>query len=868
MSCFLYFVTKLVLRSFLSAGDIVMMTAAVRDLHRCYPRRFKTDVRTSCPDLWLNNPFITPSEESNPAVEVINCSYPLINQCDAKPYHCLHGYIDFLNKRLGLSIKPTAFHGDIHLSELEKSWYSQVHELTRKSIPFWVVVAGGKYDVTVKWWDTRRFQAVIDHFRGKIQFVQVGEYGHHHPRLRGVIDLRGQTSLRELVRLVYHSQGVLCPVTAVMHLAAAVPFKHHPGAPRPCVVIAGGREPAHWEAYPGHQYIHTNGALWCCKHAGCWKDRVHPLGDGSPRDHKDLCLNVMDDLPHCMAMISPAEVIRRIELYFDGGSLRYLKPHEARAAKRGIHASRNNSFDDQPLTLTTARKACEEFISDIPPYPGGFGGRGIVICGGGLKYFPCAWVCINMLRQLRCSLPIQLWYLGEDEMDSRMKALLKPLNVKCIDALALRKKHPARRLAGWELKAYCILHSPFREIILLDADNVPLVNPEVLFDCEPYRKTGAIFWPDYGQFKKTQVIWDNCGLERPGGPEFESGQIVIDKKRCWRPLCLAMWFNEHSDFYYQYLLGDKETFHIAFRKLGKTFAMPKKPIHSLYGTMCQHDFNGQRIFQHRNRDKWNLFLLNAKVDGFRSEEQCRAFLRTLQSLWDGRASRYIRKTAIARLAAKDSIQLAASIISCPGREKLRESTLRSFRKSGWGDRDIHVQLDQWPKFKTRQESQTHTSWLALRHLLAKTKADYFLFLEDDLEINRFFYSNILAWAPLRERRTTLAGFYNPGVRILASDLGRHAVIVDPESVYGSQCFLIERTTAAYIVKHWDEIEGMQDIKISRLAARRKRPIFYHMPSLVQHVGKKSTWGGHLHRASDYNAYWRPISETNAVAKPP
>ena len=34
-------------------------------------------------------------------------------------------------------------------------------------------------------------------------------------------------------------------------------------------------------------------------------------------------------------------------------------------------------------------------------------------------------------------------------------------------------------------------------------------------------------------------------------PEFESGQIVLDKKRCFSALSLAMWFNEYSDFWYQ-----------------------------------------------------------------------------------------------------------------------------------------------------------------------------------------------------------------------------------------------------------------------------------------------------------------------------
>ena len=145
--------------------------------------------------------------DDDPIVEELDCSYPLINRCNQTPYHCLHGFMEFLNERLDLSIKATAFKGDIHLSPQEKTWYSQVYELTREDVPFWIVAAGGKYDVTIKWWQTERYQTVVDHFRGRIQFVQVGELGHHHPRLKGVIDLRGKTSLRQLIRLVLHAQG-------------------------------------------------------------------------------------------------------------------------------------------------------------------------------------------------------------------------------------------------------------------------------------------------------------------------------------------------------------------------------------------------------------------------------------------------------------------------------------------------------------------------------------------------------------------------------------------------------------------------------------------------------------------------------------
>ena len=67
---------RLVLTSRQAPGDIVMLTAAVRDLHRHYPGRFLTDVRPPFPQLWAHNPDITPLDASARGVEVIACRYP------------------------------------------------------------------------------------------------------------------------------------------------------------------------------------------------------------------------------------------------------------------------------------------------------------------------------------------------------------------------------------------------------------------------------------------------------------------------------------------------------------------------------------------------------------------------------------------------------------------------------------------------------------------------------------------------------------------------------------------------------------------------------------------------------------------------
>ena len=850
---------KVILRCGYCPGDILMLTAAVRDLHRCYPGSFLTDVRTFCPELWANNPLLTPLADEDPDAETIDCTYPLINQANTTPYHCLHGFVHFLNRQLKLDITPGAFRGDIHLSEQEKLWYSQVHEVARRDLPFWIVAAGGKYDITVKWWDPARYQAVIDWFRGRIQFVQVGGYGHHHPRLEGLIDFRGKTSLRELVRLVYHSQGVLCPVTSLMHLAAAVPIK--PGQPRcrPCVVIAGGREPAHWEAYPGHQFIHTNSALPCCVEGGCWRDRVRPLRDGDHRDRPERrCVDVRNGLPHCLDLITAEEVIKRVELYFKGGALKFLSVAEQASAERAVRTTSKNHYDLQPLNLHSAGTACDGFVRSIPPYPGNFNGRGIVICGGGIRYFTNAWVCISLLRLHGCQLPIEVWYLGRAELDDKMESLLTSLDVMCVDALKIQEKFPARILKGWELKPYAILHSKFREVLLLDADNAPTADPEYLFSAPEFQSEGAVFWPDYARGKnlKAKAVWRSCGLRQPDEPEFETGQILVDKQRCWAALCLTMWFNENSDFYYRYIHGDKETFHLAFRKLSQRYALVPKPVGSLAGTMCQHDFRGRRIFQHRNFDKWDLFLTNRRVRGFRFEEDCRQAVLQLRRLWDGRLGK-LPAPAFARTKAHSAPNIQAVMISCHERNRLREQTLHNLSQTDWDHALVHVQIDPGTG-EDFQRRQTRCARLALEQGFA-SGADFVLFLEDDLDFNRHLHHNLLTWPPIHSRLACLASLYNPNIRELACDVPNRSRLVAPTCVFGSQALLISNKAVAHILRHWNSIRGMQDIRISRLAGRLQTVVFYHAPSLVQHLGKKSLWGGTYHLAKDFDPEWKACS---------
>lgn len=248
------------------------------------------------------------------------------------------------------------------------------------------------------------------------------------------------------------------------------------------------------------------------------------------------------------------------------------------------------------------------------------------MCGGG-RYWPSAWVAIKRLRASGCTLPVQLWYLGAGEMSSRDLSLAATLGVTCVDAHQVRQRRPARILNGWELKPYAVINSTFAEVLSLDADNVVVRDPTDLFQSPSYRREGALFWPDRGCLAKEREIWSVCRVPYRREPEFDSGQMVIDKNRCWRPLQLAMHYNEYSDFYYKHMFGDKDTYHFAWRFLGVEYGMIAHPLRHVDDVFHQHDERGEKRFQHGV--KWNLSQAHRYRREYLFQDECIGFLDEL-----------------------------------------------------------------------------------------------------------------------------------------------------------------------------------------------------------------------------------------------
>lgn len=272
---------------------------------------------------------------------------------------------------------------------------------------------------------------------------------------------------------------------------------------------------------------------------------------------------------------------------------------------------RKIDFDLEDQAIKELQAMWMEYVDSIPPYPvGQYDGAGIVMCAGGLSYFTCAWVCVNNLRDMGCTLPIELWYLGH-ELSSDVIEQLSTLNVVCKDFLDSNDTP----LTGVSLKPLAIVRSSFKHVLFLDADNNCLKDPEYLFNVKEYIHYGSVFWPDFWKTDIHNPIWKIVGSKLYHGYEQESGQLIVNKEICWKALNLTLYFNEKKEYYYKLLFGDKDTFRFAWQALKQDYFMVKTSVaccgyqeqNKFYGmTMLQYDLNGAPLFLHRNLIKWSL----------------------------------------------------------------------------------------------------------------------------------------------------------------------------------------------------------------------------------------------------------------------
>jgi hypothetical protein len=237
-----------------------------------------------------------------------------------------------------------------------------------------------------------------------------------------------------------------------------------------------------------------------------------------------------------------------------------------------------------------------------------------------------------MLRHLGCTLPIEVWHLGLKEMPVEWGARLAQyvghggairdayrvadrLEAEGQVARASLGIPVAATLYGWECKLLALQWCRFEEVLLLDADNMPVRDPTFLFDEPEYQEHGAVFWPGPTPEDLWYTVrldsWKAFGIpdeEYRQECEHETGQILVDKRHHWDCLCLCNWYAQNGrNWFFKYQLGDKEIPRLSWRKLHHDFFLvPHGPFNDVPASLVHTDFQGNRLFQHRIAAKFVL----------------------------------------------------------------------------------------------------------------------------------------------------------------------------------------------------------------------------------------------------------------------
>ena len=270
-------------------GDRLMFTPAVRDLKAAYPD-WDIGVESIGPEIWENNPHIVRNMINPDAVYQIGPG-KVTTGSKTSGLHITTAFRCSLEEQFGKPIKQGPFKPEIFLTGAEKT-------LRIIDGQYWVInIDCGPF--SAKRWYENRWQQLIEAL-GDLTFVQVGLARDNQYRLRGsnVIDLIDQTKIRELFGLVYNAQGCIGLISSLMHVAAAFD--------KPCVVLAGAREPTTFERYANHRYIDMVGCLPCCSKQACWHNSI------------GACENRVKDIARCMDMIRVDHVVDAIKSYYQG----------------------------------------------------------------------------------------------------------------------------------------------------------------------------------------------------------------------------------------------------------------------------------------------------------------------------------------------------------------------------------------------------------------------------------------------------------------------------------------------------------------------------------------------------------------------
>ncbi|EAU37263.1 predicted protein [Aspergillus terreus NIH2624] len=218
------------------------------------------------------------------------------------------------------------------------------------------------------------------------------------------------------------------------------------------------------------------------------------------------------------------------------------------------------------------------------------GQRGLVFTASD-NQAPYMITSIKAMRKLGCDLPVEVMYLGDNDLSEDFRERLESIPGVLTRDLSQMVLEDKWTLAGWAAKPFAILLSSFREVIFVDADALFVRDPATLFEDDDYVAEGALFFKDRLMMPESKKKWLQAILPRPISRKAretrlwkgesshmqESGVVVVDKWRHFVALTLVSRLNgpdrdgdkdNGKVGMYDMVYGDKETFWLGWELAG------------------------------------------------------------------------------------------------------------------------------------------------------------------------------------------------------------------------------------------------------------------------------------------------------------
>lgn len=265
------------------------------------------------------------------------------------------------------------------------------------------------------------------------------------------------------------------------------------------------------------------------------------------------------------------------------------------------------------------------------PHAGRPATRGIVMAVADVRgYAESAFASLAFLRErLRCTLPVELFFVGRQEMSAQVAEALSSLPGVTVMDLLPRVFGPAAaqefiNLRGYQVKPMALHACSFDHALLTDANVWFVRDPSWIFDTPGFRQAGIFLMQDYcasgdaarfSQFPRVFGVRSEEYARFVHGSEIDSCVVGLDKgsEYGWHALHAVVGMALDHERVYCHTLGDKETFGIS-----AFLAVPRRLHHMVVHDMfaALHTIRGQEVFPgqvHRTRSDEMLLYNVARL---------------------------------------------------------------------------------------------------------------------------------------------------------------------------------------------------------------------------------------------------------------